>query len=115
MFGNEVVSSVLCDGRGRGHPRRFTSEPAVLAFIDVGLIFDEDVFGRGSEEEKTCTLASSKICCDSMPHLSLGWGNNVSALGLKSSSRISHEHLEPNIHVCFDLELLGQHFKTFAT
>lgn len=29
VFGNEMVSSVLDDVWGRGHPWRFTSEPAV--------------------------------------------------------------------------------------
>jgi hypothetical protein len=46
MFGNEIVSSILGDVWGRGHPRRFTFEPAVKALIDVGLIIDDDVFGH---------------------------------------------------------------------
>jgi hypothetical protein len=50
MFGNEMVSSVLGDVRGRGHPRMFTFEPAVKALIDVGFIVD-DVFDNVRPEE----------------------------------------------------------------
>ena len=48
MFGNEMIFSVLSGDRGRGHPRRFTCEPAVKALIDVGFIADDEVFGHES-------------------------------------------------------------------
>ena len=59
VFRNEMVSSVLGDVWGRGHPMWFTFEPAAKALIDVGFIVD-DVSEHGSPKEKTCTLSSTK-------------------------------------------------------